>query len=309
MMPDEYLESLRKKLKGFSQDERAVLIEEIGSHIEGGEEDPKLGKDPVQRRQKIMSKLDSPEQMAKGFKKVYQPGGLVDYLLIAIPYLLNLPINLLLVSLMPKYHWADARMVILFHIVLLVIGLWRRSIFLTLFWLADLAIQLIFVLWVANGYYGLLQTSLWGFVVVALIFQWGRMIWQYRRDLMIVIFAFLPVFMGFLALSIRIIAHGNTYSYEPLEIFFYRIYLNYANYIYYAEVVALAPFFMARDRNVRWLALAIFWLLYGLVRESLDYQVIYASVVYYVWIFLPLAVVFLGWFLERSKRRELRFAT
>ncbi len=309
MMPDEYLESLRKKLKGFSQDERAVLIEEIGSHIEGGEEDPKLGKDPVQRRQKIMSKLDSPEQMAKGFKKVYQPGGLVDYLLIAIPFLLNLPINLLLLALMPIYPWADARLVIIFHLILLGVGFWRRSTLLIVFWLADIAVQLASVLLVAKGYYGSLQTALWCIVLVSLILQLGRMVWQNRHDFLIVTFALLPILMGILSFVLELTIHSNTYVYEPLEIFFFRFYLNTGSFLWFVEMIPLIPFFMVRNRNLRWLGLVIFWLLLGLSRDRLDYGMIYAPSVYYLWIFLPIAVIFLGWLLERFKRRQVIFAS
>lgn len=305
---DGYLETLYKKLKGFSKFDRSVLIEEIGSHIESGEEDPALGYDPAQRSQKVLSELGSPEQMAKGFKRIYQPGSLIDYLLIAIPYLLNLPINLLLLSLMPKYHWADVRLVIVFHLILVGIGLWRKSTLLTVYWLADLTVQLMGVLWVAKGYFGTLQTGLWYLVLAGLIIQLGRMVWQNHRDLLIVIFALLPILMGVLALTFRIITHGNTFSYEPLEIFFFRLYLYYGNFIFFAEVLALAPFFMVRNRNVRWFALVVFWVLYGLCREWLDYNVIYASIVYYLWIFLPLGSVFLGWLLEYSKQRKITFA-
>ena len=309
MTPDEYLQALRKKLKGFTHLDKTALVEEIASHIESGEDDPRLGKDPTQRRQKIMSELGSPGQMAKGFHRIYQPGGFIDYLLIAIPYLLNLPINLLLVSLMPKYPWADVRLVMVFHLVLVAIGLWRRSTLLTVYWLADIAIQLMGVLLYAKSYYGPLQTVLWCLVLAALIFQLGRLVWQNRRDLLIVTFALLPILMGGLALALGMIVHGNTYSYEPLEIFFFHLYLNTANYIDYVELIALVPFFIVRDRNVRWSVLAILWLLFGLSRVGLDYQVIYAPSVYYLWIILPITVVFLGWFLERSKRRQVKFAT
>src|SRR5512139_1034622 len=44
-MTEEYIQSLRKQLKGFPIHEQDALIDEIRSHIESGEEDPKLGKD------------------------------------------------------------------------------------------------------------------------------------------------------------------------------------------------------------------------------------------------------------------------
>lgn len=307
MTPDEYLKALRKNLKGFSHFDQTVLIEEIGSHIESGEEDPRLGKDPAQRRQKLMSELGSPGQMAKGFKRVYQPGGLIDFLLIAIPYLLNLPINLLLVSLMPKYPWADARLVIVFHLILLAIGFWRRSILLTLYWLADLAIQLLGILWYVKGYYGSLQTVLWYIVLGGLIFQLGHMVWQNRRDILIVTFALLPIFIRALALALWIAQHGRSdVLWGPLDLFLFQIFSKFGSFIYYTELVTLAPFFIIRDRDVRWSALAIFGLLIGLSREWLDPYVVYASLVYYLWIILPVTAVFMGWWLDRSKREKLR---
>jgi hypothetical protein len=309
MTPDEYLQVLRKKLKGFTHLDKTALVEEIASHIESGEDDLRLGKDITQRRQKVMSELGSPEQMAKGFHRIYQPGGLINYLLIAIPYLLNLPINLLLVSLMPKYHWADVRLVIIFHLILVAIGLWRRSTLLTVYWLADLAVQLMGVLWVVRGHYGSFQTVLWFIVLAALIFQLGRMVWQNRHDLLIVTFALVPILIGVLDLVLEMIVHGSTYSYQSLEIFLFRIWLNTANYLWIVIMIALFPFFMVLNRNVRWLSLAIFWLLMGLSRYELDYRVIYPPNVYYLWIILPLAVIYLGWFLERSKRLKIRIAT
>ncbi len=264
MTPDEFLQSLRKKLNGFSRSEQADLIEEIGSHIESGEGDSRLGKDPAKRRQNLMSELGSPGQMAKGFRKIYQPGGLIDYLLIAIPFLLNLPINLLLVSLMPKYPWADVRLVMIFHMILIAIGLWRRSILLTLFWVADLTVQLMFVLWLYHGPFDKLQTIFWYVVLAGLIILLGRMVWQNRGDILIVIFALLPFVMGLLAVAFRHYVNGNTYAYEPLEIFFFRIYLIIPNFVWFTEVFILAPFFLVKNRNIRWLSLAVYWLLLGL---------------------------------------------
>jgi len=308
MTPDEYLQVLRNKLKRFPLEDQAALIEEIGSHIECGEEDASMGKDPAQRRQKLMVELGSPGQMAKGFKRIYQPGGLIDYLLIAVPYLINLPINLLLVSQMPKYPWADVRLVIVFHLVVLAIGFWRQSILVILYWLAHLSIQLIFVLWHVNGYFGALQTALWSIVLAGLIFLFGRIVWKNRRDLLIVIYALLPFSMGVLALAITIIQQGRNdiAPFGHLDLFLLQFSTQYAGFIYYTELVALGLFFMVKDRDLRWSALAIQGLCFGLYREWLDADVINASLVYYLWIILPVTFVFLGWWLDRSKRENLK---
>jgi len=65
---EEYIQALRKQLKGFSSEEQAAVIEEICSHIESGEEDTRMGKNPEQRRKKLMKELGTPEQLGKALK-------------------------------------------------------------------------------------------------------------------------------------------------------------------------------------------------------------------------------------------------
>src|SRR5512146_1989358 len=86
-MAEEYMRTLRQQLKDFSLKEQEELVEEINSHIEDAEEDPKMGKDAEQRRKKLMNELGSPKEIGRGFKEIYRPDRLIDYLLIAIPYL------------------------------------------------------------------------------------------------------------------------------------------------------------------------------------------------------------------------------
>src|SRR6266498_1512925 len=135
-MAQDYIQILRKQLKDFSLEEQEALIEEISSHIESGEDDPKIGKTGDERKKKIMAELGSPQDMSGGFKAIYRNDRLIDYLFIAIPYLLYPFLNTLYISLMSKYSWADVRLDILIHLPLVVIGLWRRSAPLTLFWIA-----------------------------------------------------------------------------------------------------------------------------------------------------------------------------
>jgi hypothetical protein len=53
MMKQEYLQKLRKQLSGFSIEEQNALIEEIHSHIESGEDDPKMGRNSDERRKSL----------------------------------------------------------------------------------------------------------------------------------------------------------------------------------------------------------------------------------------------------------------
>jgi len=312
MTPEEYLQNLRNKLGMFSHTNQIVLIEEIGSHIESGENDPKLGFDPAERRKKLMSELGTPKQMARGFEQIYQTGSLINYLLIAIPYLLNLPINLLLLSLIPKYSWADARLVVVFHLLILAIGIWRRSILVILYWLADLAVQLLGVLVLVNGFYGTFQTTLWCIVLAGLFFMLGRVVWQNRQDILIIIFALLPFIMGVFALLLGLLqpsGRGDASLFLPFNIYLLRFYNNYASFMYYGMVVVLAPFFLIRNRDFRWGALLLYWLFSGLYRNWLGTDFIFSTMFNILWLLFPVFVVLSSWFLERHNKQHLKFAT
>lgn len=302
-----YLDELRRQLASLSSGEQAALLEEIGSHIESGEGDPGLGKDPAQRRARLMSELGSPAQMGRGFRRIYQPGNLTDYLLIAIPSLLNLPINLLLASLMPKYSWADTRLVIVFHLMLVGVGIWRRSTLLTIYWLSDLAVQLAFVLWYAKGYYGLPQMIVWYIVLAGLMSALSRTIWQNRHDLLVALFGLIPCLMGVFAITLRTIpvdrTYFPTYGWFPLPLL-----VGYADYLYYAILLVLALFFLGQSRDVRWGALASYWILSSFSGEWLDQYVRYPSLVYCLWVVLPVALILAIWRLDHLQRARVQLA-
>jgi len=288
MTPDEYLQVFRKHLNGFSREIQAALIEEIGSHIESGEEDPRMGKDPAHRRQKLMAELGAPGQLGKGFKRIYQPGKLIDFLLIIIPLLINANLNLLLVSQMPKFPWADVRVIILFHILLVAMGLWRNSILLTLFWLPRIAVQALGVILFTSSYYGPVQNVSLTIIFAGSIYLLGRIIWHSRRDILIVIYAILPLIIG--VLGIALTSQMNLFDYYVYMIF-YRI-----PSLDLIEYGMLALFFFSTNREIRWAALAVSGLLMGSFVSQPSFV---------LWIILPLATVSLGWWLDRSTRRQL----
>jgi hypothetical protein len=299
MTPDEYLQALSKKLKSFSPADQANLVEEIGSHIECGEEDPKLGKDSAQRRKKLMAELGSPGQMAKGFKVIYQPDGMIDFLLVAIPLLLNTSLNLLLVSLMPRYPWADVRVVVLIRLLLIGFGIWRGSKLLTLAWAPRTAIQVVAMLVFTQGYY-LHQSIFWIPVLLVLVYLTGRLIWQNRRDALIVIYGLLPLIVGGLGLAFSSILNVQ-YLNGRIELSILQAFSRFSVILDGLNIVALALIFLVKDRNYRWVAVAIYGLILGSWMAG-------SREVLFTWVVVPLVMVFVGWWLDQSLQRQIRFA-
>jgi hypothetical protein len=299
MTPDEYLQVLRKKLKSFSPTDQTVLIEEIGSHIESGEEDPRLGKDPPQRRKKLMAELGSPGQMAKGFKIIYQPDGLIDYLLVAIPLLLNTSFNLLLVNMMPRYPWFDVRVEVLFRLLLIGIGIWRGSKLLILAWAPRTAVQIVAMLAVTQGYY-LHQSIIWIPVFLGVAYLTVRLVWQNRRDALIVIYGLLPLIIGGLGLALYSVSEVQNWS-GRIDLSILQVFSRYSVILDGLNILALAVIFLFKNRNFRWAAVAI----YGLILGS---WISAPREVLYIWVVLPLITVLLGLWLDQSLRRQRRLA-
>ena len=299
MTPDEYLQALRKKLKSFSPADQANLVEEIGSHIESGENDPRLGKDSAQRRQKLMAELGSPGQMAKRFKVIYQPDGLIDFLLVAIPLLLNSSLNLLLVNMMPRYPWFDVRVEVLFRLLLIGIGIWRGSKLLTLTWAPRTAVQIVAMLALTQGYF-LHQSIIWIPVLLGLVYLTGRLVWQNRRDALIVIYGLLPLIIGGLGLAFYSILNVQFLN-GRIELSILQAFSRLSVILDGLNIIALAVIFLVKDRNFRWAAVAI----YGLILGS---WIAGSREVLFTWVLVPLVIVCLCWGLDQFFRRQIRFA-
>ena len=67
---EEYLHSLQQHLKDFPAEEQAAIMEEIQSHMESGENDPRMGTNGEQRRDRLMKEMGSPEDLGRGFRSV-----------------------------------------------------------------------------------------------------------------------------------------------------------------------------------------------------------------------------------------------
>lgn len=313
-MAEEYIHELRKQLKGFSTKEQEALIEEISSHIEDGEEDPKMGKEVLQRRKKLMNELGSPKDMANGFKDTYQPNRFLDYLFILIPYLFYPYLNALYMSLMPKYGWADVRLDVVVHLPLVALALWRRSAPLALFWITILVSQLLYITTQSYWYYGI-QTIFWALLLLGLIILAGYILWKKRNDLLIMLFGLLPVSMCILGSILSVVRPTGATPYGFLNLSLMVGYLSIRDFSFYLILGTMALFFLPTNREIRWFALALYGLMIGLGRDYLiEFQTRnsmtpMAQWVYYLWVILPLLIVFLGWWLERSTKQQLRLAT
>jgi hypothetical protein len=311
----DYLQGLGKELKGFPPEEQAALLEELRSHIESGEADSRLGSDAEQRRGRLMKELGSPEDMGRGFKALYRPNRVVDYLLVAIPYIGSLFFTQYYLTLRPQYPWVDIRLNVIFDLLLIAVGLGRRSTLLTLFWINIAVMQLLYIVlqgvWQPYWYFGR-QTILWAALLIGLLVLMAQTLWKNRQDALILVYALLPLSMelvGIAVWSIQPVSH----IYSPLDRSLLVIFLKIqdGNALLVASLVTTALFFLASHRDVRWLALVGSALVIGFGREYLfDYETgtvaLVAQWVTYLYVLLPLAGVCTAWWADWDRRQQIR---
>lgn len=313
-MTQDYLQSIRKYLSDFSPEEQEAFLEEIRSHIESGEEDPKMGANPEQRRKTLMAELGSPNDLGRNFRTIYRQSGFIDFLWIVIPYLLYPFLNMIYVKLMPTYPWADVRLDILIHIPLILIGLWRRSAPLALFWLTTIVTQIIAMLLLVQGYYGAFQSVIWSMVALGLLLLLAYIVWQNRQDSLITTFGLLPIIMCAIGTILAII-HPNavTYTTGPIDRLLLDIYADAAGFgggylPFYGTLLTMALFFLVMDRSVRWFALGLYGLVIALSRHYLnifDYdQGLMHPLVYSFYVILPLVILLLGGMFNQSRAKS-----
>lgn len=311
MTPEDYLRIFSQQLKGFSPEEQASLVEEIGSHIESHEEDLRTIKDPEERRNKMMSELGSPQEMGKRFKMIYRPDRFVEFLFVAIPYLLYPFVNVMFQKMFGAEYVVRAEVIL--YSTLVLIGLWRQSILTTLFWTTMLITQIISMLLVGYAFYGSTQSVLWLAFAVGLIFLLGQIVWQNRNDLLTVVFACLPLMICAYGSAFVLIHPQNAGSHLGfLDTLLLDIYMKSGGggyFDYFGHILAITLFFLVTNRDIRWLALAMFGLIDTFSRYYLNLSdELMLSLVYSFYVFIPLAVVFLGWWVERNSRKQISLA-
>ena len=218
---------------------------------------------------------------------------------------------------MPKYSWADVRLDVLIHLPLIAIGLWRRSALLAIFWITIITTQILYIVtqgyWQGYWFYGI-QTVYWALLLLGLLILFGFIVWKNRNDLLLVVYALLPLSMLILG-NVLWIIHPTSYTlYSFLDRSLLHIYLDIRNLYYYTPFVTMALFFLAKNRNIRWTALVMSGMMIGLGRDYLlHYQTgnmaLLAHWVYFLWAILPPAIVIFGWWLDKYRWQQLSLAT
>lgn len=311
MTPEEYLRIFSQQLQGFSPEEQASLLEEIGSHIESHEEDLRTAKDPEVRRNKMMSELGSPQEMGKRFKMIYRPDRFIEFLLVAIPYLLYPFVNVMLQKMFGVEYVVRAEVIL--YSILILVGLWRQSILTTLFWTTMIVTQTISMLLVGYAFYGSLQSILWFVFAIGLTFLIGQIVWQNRSDLLTVVFVGVPLLMCAYGSVFILLDPQNVGSQlGVLDKLLLDIYIKSGDggyFGYFGYILAIALFFLVTNRDIRWLALALFGSISTLSRYYLNLSdELMPPWVYSLYVFIPLAIVFLCWWTERTKRKQISLA-
>jgi hypothetical protein len=233
-------------------------------------------------------------------------------LFIAIPLLIIIPcVNELLLN---DYYVYIARVDILIGLLLIAVGLWRQSALLTLFWMTAKVTQITAMLFVARGYYGGTQTFFYSLIAFGLILLWGRIVWQNRNDVLIITYSLLPLVLCAVGL-ILVTIHPRVvlWHYGLLDSLFWSIYeAPWGGYIpWLGPILAMGLFFLATNRNLRYLGLGIWGLVVGLGREYLNlsyYQGPMDPLVYILWDIFPLGIVLCGWWLDRNKTEQIKLA-
>lgn len=280
MNAEEYLNQLRLQLKEFSPQEQAELIEEIASHIETGENDPRLGSDAADRSERLQAELGSPNDLGRGLRGVHRPSRWVDYLLVAIPSLLVIPLLPMLViavanlakidlgsGIESSFGWVYFRANLAFYGVLMILCLWKRSMGTLLYWLPTTILSVVALLlregrlpWNPTGVEpgAPLETAFWLVALLALSIWLVKLLRQHRNEPMLVVLAVLP-----LLIAVANLVSGITerrLQGEQLE--YINFTLGWFGLHQIAAFLWPALFYLPRQRAVRWLGLLTFALPY-----------------------------------------------
>jgi hypothetical protein len=136
---------------------------------------------------------------------------------------------------------------------------------------------------------------------LGVVYLTGRLIWQNRRDALIVIYGLLPLIIGGLGLAFYSVLKVQFWN-GRIDLSLLQVFSRFSGIFDGLNIAALAVIFLVKDRIFRWLALAI----YGLILGS---WITTPREVLLTWVVVPLLVVFLGWWLDRFQRKRVGFAT
>jgi hypothetical protein len=310
MKPNDYLERVRIKLKGFSQQERANFIDEIASHIESGQDDASFGEE------RVMAELGTPEEMERGLRNVHRPNQLVNLLLLLFPELILFRLIQVLLNVFygPLKEWTvldphlylGGRIALALAVLLAVIGLQRRSVILVIFWLTD-GIGILVSLMTREGRFipgqervfgSTIESLLLYAILIGLVFWLVKILKQNKFDLLLVVYALLPLTLMVANYSTaQILRQSGLLVAQTVVSFSIGLPAYARSQLFWALGVSL--FFLFRQRSIRW---------FGMLLVGVDY--VYVSIFSYssstlllsIWSAI-LVMVLLGWILDWLNRR------
>jgi hypothetical protein len=309
MMPDDYLIQLQKELKNFPDEERADLLAEIASHFEAGADDEALGPDAAARQARLAQEMGAPQDLGRGLRGVHRPNGWLDYLLVVAPAFVLFPIlgNLFFPADVPSpsAEWLGIRAVIVLSALVLLAGVWRRSVPLQLYWISITLADIISLMtreqrWAlfSNRAAGSpLESIFWYAGLAALAYWMAALVRKRGWDLLLLTFAAQPLLLAganyatvLIAMRANLNFNYPNWAVGPLSLF------------KAVELVWPALFFIARNRQVRWLGVALSALNVAVLNTVAGWR---SPLVVAVWVLFT-GVAALGWWLDRPDRRMLK---
>jgi len=197
-----YLSRLRKGLAKISQSEQEGVLEEVQSHIEDGLQDPRMGLSRGERRERLMSELGYPGEMANSMNDVHRRHNWLDVALGPVVFLMMWPVHSLIVRVAGDYMLSYKLGLVIFlpiYFSMILVSRKRRSSMLEGWWLSWTFLHLISALPLALQTQGLVRLAaiFWSALLLTTLSLLVRRIWRSRSDGLSVTLSIQPITLAF----------------------------------------------------------------------------------------------------------------
>jgi hypothetical protein len=311
MKADDYLERLRSRLSGFSEEERSEILEEIADHISEAQSDPKFGQD---NREKLLAELGSPDELGVRLSGIHHPRMWLEYILIILPALFFSQILSALIALTFPYDSAPTagtlgvylgiRLTIIAQLVFSFLGykLFKQQRLITghLFWVSSVWLTIFSMCfrekrWFPSSQFnqsviGIAGSIFWSLVLVSLLFWLTKVLWTLKDPQYFVLVA-IPFFtaLGNLSISQKMVEGGFPigYNLSTWQLAWFGLHQ-------LARALWPAMLIFSKNRSIRWVGLLVYaapLLLMNLVASS-HYPYLMA-----IWS-IPILLVAFSWLYE-----------
>ncbi len=275
MKADDYLERLRSRLSGFSEEERSEILEEIADHINEAQSDPKFGHD---NQEKLLAELGSPDELGVRLNGIHHPRRWLDYILIVLPALFVSQILSALIALTFPYDSAPTagtlgvylgiRLTIIAQLVFAILGfkLYKQQRLITghLFWLSSVWLTIFSMCfrekrWFPSSQFnqsiiGTAGSIFWSLVLVGILVWLTKVLWTIKDPQYFVLVA-IPFFttLGNLSISQKMVEGGFPIGYNlpTWQVAWFGLHQ-------LACALWSAMFIFSKNRSVRWLGLLVY---------------------------------------------------